>query len=414
MNVYDEWQNSLINANKEKYRDFSDLKWLNPYNAEVFQKKRDQLIRSASNSWLFKETKPYHHQISQGCKLCGLGQWSCLFITNKCNANCFYCPAPQNNDEVPGTQSLSFPTPEEYASYINHFGFKGVSFSGGEPLLFFERTMEYLEHIRKNCAPGIYIWMYTNGILADEQKFRKLANAGLNEVRFDIGATGYKLDKIKFAKGIIPHITIEIPAVPEEMERLKKLLPEMIAAGVTNLNLHQLRLTKHNAPKLMKSNYTFVHAEHPLVLESELAALEILDHAKQNRLEIGINYCSFHFKNRFQKAGFRKKVAQAFANDKEFITENGFIRDYNENSIGYQTIRIGDENGRTNGYQHVSLPGKTISTSRVNVMRKTLIPPEYSEQTENLLLKEPDEIPEDPFLFKIWQMEYIEKGLREY
>ncbi len=86
--------------------------------------------------------------------------------------------------------------------------------------------------------------MCTNGILADETKFKKPAGAGIEEIRFDIGATGFKPDKLKAAKGIVPNITVEIPAVPEEKERLKKLLPEMIASGVTNLNLHQLRLTK--------------------------------------------------------------------------------------------------------------------------------------------------------------------------
>ncbi len=50
----------------------------------------------------------------------------------------------------------------------------------------------------------------------------------------------------------------------------------MIKAGVSNLNLHQLRLTKHNAEKLAKRNYTFIPAEQPIVLESELAALDIL------------------------------------------------------------------------------------------------------------------------------------------
>jgi hypothetical protein len=35
-------------------------------------------------------------------------------------------------------------------------------------------------------------------------------------------------------------------------------------------------------------------------------------------------------------------------------------------------------------------------------------------QVEKLIESEPIEIPEDEMLFRIWQMEYIEKGLREY
>ncbi|MFW5822970.1 MAG: radical SAM protein, partial [Tangfeifania sp.] len=353
-------------------------------------------------------------QLSKGCKLCGLGSWSCLFITNKCNAGCFYCPASQQNDEVPATQSLTFETAEAYADYINFFKFKGVSFSGGEPLLFFDRTLHYLQTVRKMCDPDIYIWMYTNGILADTQKFRKLAAAGLNEIRFDIGATGYKLDKVKLARKIIPNVTIEIPAVPEEKERIKKLLPEMIEAGVTNLNLHQLRLTKHNAPKLLKRNYTFIPAEQPIVLESEIAALELIGFAREKHLEIGINYCSFAFKNRFQKSGFRKQLAQALAGNDEKITQKGFIRNQTENSIGYKTFVIADSPASGNGQTELKLPHKTCFIKKENVMISHQIEEKEKTEIETLIINEPKQIPADNFRFKIWQFEYIEKGLREY
>jgi pyruvate formate-lyase activating enzyme-like uncharacterized protein len=346
--------------------------------------------------------------------LCGQGTWSCLFITGKCNAKCFYCPTSQESDGIPTSQNLQFETPESYAEYINYFKFKGVSFSGGEPLLFFDRTLEYLERIRKDCSPDIYIWMYTNGILADEEKFRKLAAAGLNEVRFDIGATHFSLNKIVFAKGIIPNITIEIPAVPEEKEKLKQLLPEMINAGVTNLNLHQLRLTKHNAPKLLKHNYTFIHAEQPVVLESELAALEIIDFARENKLEIGINYCSFFFKNRFQKAGFRNQIARALAVPGEFITEKGFIREYTTNKIGYKAMVIFDKESNQLNATELKLKHKNYLFKRETALKPVEFEDEFKNNIDEFLLKNSSEIPDDEVLFKIWQMEKIESGLREY
>jgi pyruvate formate-lyase activating enzyme-like uncharacterized protein len=166
MNPYSVYLNNLVNKNKSNFAEYPNIKWLNPYQALEAHEKRDKLMSSLSEKLLFKETKPFHHQISEGCKLCGQGLWSCLFITNKCNASCFYCPSTQLKDEVPATQSLTFETAESYADYINFFGFKGVSFSGGEPLLFFDRTLHYLKIVRKMCSPDLYIWMYTNGILA--------------------------------------------------------------------------------------------------------------------------------------------------------------------------------------------------------------------------------------------------------
>jgi pyruvate formate-lyase activating enzyme-like uncharacterized protein len=413
MEARDSWLNSLVNANKAKFAEY-DIKWLNPYQADEFNQHRNKLTKGYSENWKFKETKPFYHHISQGCNLCGKGKWSCLFITGKCNANCFYCPASQENDEIPATQYFNFPEPEMYAAYINHFGFKGISFSGGEPLLYFERVLDYLETLREKCDPKLYIWLYTNGILGDEDKYKKLAAAGLNEIRFDIGATGFNLDKVKKAKGIIPVVTIEIPAVPEETEKIKQLLPEMAEAGVSNLNLHQLRLTLYNAPKLSKRNYTFIHAEQPIVLESELAALEILNFARDNQLEIGINYCSFHFKNRFQKAGFRKQMTGILAHPGDVVSENGFIRVADQSGIQYKKITLTDVSPEKNSFEEFKLENKSYFFKKETVLNKMNLSEEEMKEIEELLKQSPETIPGDPLLFKIWQLEYIEKGLREY
>lgn len=390
------------------------INWVNPYKSANFQEQRDNLLKKAENSLLFKGTKPYHKQLSEGCRICGSGEWSCLFITNKCNAGCFYCPTPQLNDELPSTQGLDFEKPEEYAEYIKHFNFKGASISGGEPLLFFERTLDYLKQVRKHCPEDVYTWLYTNGILTHAEKLHQLAATGLNEIRFDIGATKLSLENVKKAKGIIPNITIEIPAIPEEKDELIKLLPQMIKAGVTNLNLHQLRLTPHNVRHLVKRDYTIINAEKPIVLESELAALEILNYARQNSLDIGINYCSFFFKNRFQKAGYRKQLAKVLAPSGAVITENGYIREFTGDSISYKTIKLYTENHDFLNLKELQLSGKTYYCSEETVFKAEDLSKNDSE-TINLLLEiEPNEIPSEDLLFKIWQLEYIERGLREY
>lgn len=413
MEPFIDYQNNLVNKNKTEFSEYPNIKWINNYWAIAAQKKRDRLTEKLQHSWLFQETKPFHKHISKGCNLCGQGKWSCLFITGKCNAKCFYCPASQENDGVPTSQNLHFETPEAYAEYINFFKFTGVSFSGGEPLLFFDRTLEYLKAIRKYCSPDVYIWIYTNGILASDEKFRELAAAGLDEVRFDIGATHFSLKNIAFAKDIIPNITIEIPAVPEEKEKLKEMLPEMIKAGVSNLNLHQLRLTKHNAPKLLKRNYTFIHAEQPVVLESELAALEIVSFAREENLEIGVNYCSFFFKNRFQKAGFRKQISKALAADDEIITEKGFIREYKGNSISYKAMVIFDKEPARMNATELQLKHKTYHVKSETALKPIELD-ESKVRVDEFLQKNSEEIPNDEVLFKIWQMEKIETGLREY
>lgn len=413
MEAYFAYLNELINNNKANFSLYPNINWVNPYQSAMLIEKRDQLIEKVGEDWLFKKTKPFFNQISKGCSLCGQGLWSCLFITNKCNGACFYCPAAQKEDIVPSSQQLTFETPDAYAEYINHFGFKGVSFSGGEPLLYFKKTLAYLQSVRKHCNPDIYTWLYTNGILGSPSKFHKLAAAGLDEVRFDIGATRYKLEKILPAKGTVPNITIEIPAVPEEMETIIGLLPEMIEMGVSNLNLHQLRLTTHNAAKLLKRNYTYIPSERPVVLESEIAALEIMHHARSNGLALGVNYCSFDYKFRFQKAGYRKLVANKIASQDEMITENGYIRKYDNTSLNYEGILLTDgDNSPLQSADSIKLINKAYTVTRASSAMEIPINADNQAPVEALFSCTDHCVPKDKTLFKIWQHEFIEEGLR--
>lgn len=89
-----------------------------------------------------------------------------------------------------------------------------------------------------------------------------------HEIRFNLGATHYNPKVLKDASRYIEHVTVEIPCVPEEVGRLKQLLPVLAASGVTYLNLHQLRLTSHNASEMLSREYTYLHGEQPVVLES--------------------------------------------------------------------------------------------------------------------------------------------------
>src|SRR6056297_1612422 len=118
MDAYFKYLNSLVNKNKQEFGNYEGLQWINPWNTETHEKNRDKLLTDIGNSSLFKETKPYLNHISDGCKICGNGKWSCLFITGRCNASCFYCPAPQNSDDLPSSQGLTFETPAAYAEYI--------------------------------------------------------------------------------------------------------------------------------------------------------------------------------------------------------------------------------------------------------------------------------------------------------
>lgn len=121
-------------------------------------------------------------------------------------------------------------------------------------------------------------------------------------------------------------MTVEIPAIPEEFELMKEKLTEMRAVGVSHLNLHQLRLTPHNFDKLIRRDYTYLHGEKVTVLESELTALRLIRHGLERGIDLPVNYCSFVYKNRFQKAAARRRNAPFVKKGFEDLTESGYLR----------------------------------------------------------------------------------------
>lgn len=323
----------IIRRTKEEYADSYDkMTWLTPEKAIEASGRRDSFLKdiferyAEGPGWLFSNTKLYTHSLSPGCELCGNGGWSCLFINGICNAKCFYCPSTQNQKGQPMTNTLEFKNATDYADYVRVFNIQGVSFSGGEPFLTFDRVLDFLKTLRSRVSHPLYIWMYTNGLLATEDKLKTLRDNGLDEIRFDLSANSYRLDALKKAVGIIPCVTVEIPAIPEDLELTRPLLKTLREEGVSHLNLHQLRCTPFNKSRLMEKNYTFLHGPRVTVLETELTALELIRYALDEDIRLPINYCSFTFRQQFQKAAAMKRNSLIIKAAHEDMTQTGHIR----------------------------------------------------------------------------------------
>lgn len=322
-------------TNHQEFSEVLDsMTWLTQDQAEKASDVRESLLKAifekpdTSAGWLFGKTKLYTHEISPGCRLCGQGDWSCLFINNICNARCFYCPDHQAVAGIPVTNSLEFKNPADYSDYINACGIKGVSFSGGEPFMTFDRVTNFLKTLRKSVKHPLYIWMYTNGILVTPDKLAELRDLGLDEIRFDISANDYALDKMRMAVGNIPHVTVEIPAIPDDIDRMKGLAQTLYDDGVNYLNLHQIRCTPFNAAKLVRRGYTFLHGPKVTVLDTELAALTLIRHTIDASIRLPINYCSYIYRYQYQSAGARRRSALFMKKAYEEITGPGFLRSF--------------------------------------------------------------------------------------
>ena len=320
----------ILLANQAEYgRTYPRMRFATPEEATDFKRRRAELLAALAEEGQARSAcqgaKYYSGELSPGCSACGAGQWSCLFINGICNGTCFYCPSSQRSKGEPMTNNLRFPFLQDYLDYVALFGFSGVSLSGGEPFMTFERTLNHVRQLKKRFGSAIHLWLYTNGILATREKICQLAEAGLDEIRFDISADKYRLDQVALAVNRISRITVEIPAIPEDLLLMREKLAILAATGVHHLNLHQLRCTPHNLKNFLARGYILAHGPRVVVPESEITALRLMLTACQ----IGgpaVNYCSFAYKSRYQEKAARIRAASLLAAPHEDVTEAGYIR----------------------------------------------------------------------------------------
>ena len=309
---------------------YKDNLWFSEEEAQSANKQRDELLCSLS-SWVHysaKGSKLYTGSRSPGCQICENGYWGCNFINDLCTQDCFFCPSDHSmkDETISQTDDFKFKNPMDHIHFLKTFGIKGVGFSGGEPLLVLDNLLSHITAIRKEFGSSMYLWMYTNGNLVNNSVLKRLREAGLNEIRFNLTARNYDVTPVLLAKKDIPVVTVEIPAVPEEFESIKKLLFEWESIGVDFLNIHQLYATAYNYKSFRQRNYHILHQPDTPVFESEMCALKLLRFSRERKLSIPINYCCNAFKARFQSRGQRTRQSKIFLNGYEKITKPGYIR----------------------------------------------------------------------------------------
>lgn len=252
--------------------------------------------------------------LSPGCRACKEGTWDCIFTTMRCNLNCEFCYSPH---AIPRDYAGSVfgSTPQQIAENYACTRITGVSFSGGEPFTDVPGLLGWITWF-KGHYPDRYYWVYTNGLLADEETLRRLGEVGVDEIRFNAAATGYDhptvMRNMAAAARFIPHVTVEIPAIPEHAPQLLSSLAAWCAAGVRFLNLHELMYEPGtNSAALPGPRQKVVTADgHPTEVhpESRALTLAVMKRVQAEGLPLAVNDCSLQSKLR-QLRGRRRSLA---------------------------------------------------------------------------------------------------------
>lgn len=247
-------------------------------------------------SYMSFDDKP----LSPGCVACKTGGWLCAFIGTRCNATCPHCPnytVNKGNDIATATGMDGVVDIDSMLVQLEQPYYKGVGISGGEPLMYMDQLVDWVVKIKAKF-PHLYVWNYTNGLLATETNLRRLAEAGLDEIRFDLAAYDYSQeiqDNMKTAVGIIPSVGVEIPVILEQYNDLIKAVDFADSVGVKYINLHDLYVNdvidKNGLGGYVKF-YDQVSGIQRDIFSSSILIYKVFRHIKDNNLNIVPNDCT--------------------------------------------------------------------------------------------------------------------------
>jgi len=272
----------------------------------------------------------YLGKLSTGCRACKAGEWDCVFVTMACNLDCRFCWRPN----LAGPQHLGSalsPTREGIAASYRKSRISGISFSGGEPFAKAAGLFDWLSWFKARY-PGRYYWVYTNGLLVTKKHLVRLAKLGLDEIRFNMAASGYThpvaMRNLREAARRIPHVTVEIPAIPEDIDELLPAINLWSDAGVSYLNLHELVYEPGTNSAHMRGDRKSGSLDDGHRFDynprSRAVTLAVMEKVARERLPIGVNDCSLQSKAH-QLRGRRRMLAPLVKESYEKFSGNDLL-----------------------------------------------------------------------------------------
>lgn len=190
----------------------------------------------------------------KGCRSCLLGTGlGAIRKTNTCNIECKFCynygqlqnipPIGEDMWEIGGTKFY-----EKDIDILLSIQDKptGVSYVYLEPFMEIEK---YYSVIKKFSNAKIHQHLYTNGILATEENLKALGEAGLDEIRFNLGASKCSdkvIENIGIAKRYIKNVGIETPMTPEFYEEFFNKKSSILDTKLDFINCAELHLNENN------------------------------------------------------------------------------------------------------------------------------------------------------------------------
>ncbi len=250
----------------------------------------------------------YNKNVCKGCKFCVKGEKLVLFVGGKCSRSCWYCSLSKNRKDTNVAYANERPikNSKELIKEAIESNAKGAGITGGDPLVYFRKTVKYAKALKKKFGGKFHIHIYLVPQLVTEKKIKKL-HKYIDEVRFhptflinpDEKLKQEEFEKIKLASTIFgkQNTGIEVPMIPEKKKEIYNAIKELsLHISFANLNEFELSETNFN---IMTKKHTF-NEDTFTIRNSITAGKSIIAKATKDKLKTKVHLCTARTKDCYQ------------------------------------------------------------------------------------------------------------------
>lgn len=268
----------------------------------------------------------YTGRLPKGCVLCEKGAKLVLLLTGVCPRRCFYCPlsTEKRGKDVTYANERMVRTVDEALDEARLMRALGTGITGGDPLARADRAVEAVRALKDAFGQRHHIHLYTS--TADRDTIRRLAEAGLDEIRFHppialwARLQGSEFDDaLRLSEDLGMDAGMELPVIPGKEDGLRAAVSFASSAEIDFVNLNELEFSETNWKALRSRG---------LVTRDDISAGAAGGEALAKRIlcmdvTVPLHYCSSGFKDAIQ---LRRRITRRAKNVRrphELLTDDG-------------------------------------------------------------------------------------------
>ncbi len=288
--------------------------------------KKSKISKSKAETYFIKG-----RGIPKGCQLCLIGAKTVLFINGLCQnpKHCYwYCPISneRKGKDFTYANEIKIKSREELIDEINIMNAKGMSITGGDPLFDpnFKKTLDFIKYVKMRKGKKFHIHLYTNGLNFSEEIAIKLAEAGLDEIRFNPPKEKWNVIQSALNKGMI--VGAEVPVIPNKkyMKELEEFIIYLNRIGAEFINLNEFEFCFPNSLNLKERGFKLKKGSIASVENSYEMAMELLRKI-YNKVSLQIHFCPTRAKDYWQLKERYLRRAKSIKMPYEDVSEEGLL-----------------------------------------------------------------------------------------